>query len=152
MFNDAHGMYGVWDIAQNLLDVDPQFFDPVNGDYHLRPTSPCANAGTNGAPSLPATDLDGNSRTNSTGQVDLGCYEFNTSATHPADANGNWAISNDDFAAYAAAWKSGQTWSNAPTVIPADYVTRAGYLMTNGNGGAYTNDGSARPVNWKPAP
>src|SRR5205814_1735024 len=37
--NDAHGIgmsgSGVWDIATNTLDVDPQFFDPVNGDYHL---------------------------------------------------------------------------------------------------------------------
>ena len=82
--------------------------------------------------------------------VDLGCYEFNTTATHPADADASWAITSDEFTAYAAAWKTGQTWSNAPTIIPADYVTRAGYLMTNG--AAYHNDGSARPVNWKPGP
>ena len=66
LYNDVHGMYGVWDIAANILDVAPAFFDPVNGDYHLRSTSPCINAGTNGAPSLPAFDLDGNPRTNGT--------------------------------------------------------------------------------------
>ena len=58
-----------------------------------------------------------------------------------------------EYNAYAAAWKAGQTWTNAPNSapnpipIPANYVTRAGYLMTNG--GAYYNDGSARPTNWK---
>ena len=49
-FNDAHDMYGVWDIAVNNLDVSPQFFDPVNGDYHIQSTSPCKDTGTNGAP------------------------------------------------------------------------------------------------------
>jgi predicted outer membrane repeat protein len=148
-FNDADSMYGVWDIAVNNKDVSPQFFDPVNGDYHIQSTSPCKDAGTNGAPSLPATDLDGGPRI-ANGTVDLGCYEFSTAATHPADTNADFVITPAEYAAYAAAWKSGQTWSNAPTVIPANYVTRAGYLMTNG--GAYHNDGSARPVNWKTGP
>jgi hypothetical protein len=152
--NDVNNMYGVWDIAQNLLNVDPQFFNAVGGDYHLQSTSPCRNAGTNGAPSLPLTDLDGNLRTNALGQVDLGCYEFNTTATHPADTNATFVITPGEYAAYAAAWKAGQTWTNAPSSapnpnpIPANYVTRAGYLMTNG--GAYYNNGSARPTNWRP--
>ena len=149
-FNNVHGMYGVWDIAENLLDVDPQFFDPVNGDYHIQSTSPCKEAGTNGAPSLPDLDLDAGPRI-AGGTVDLGCYEFSTTATHPADVNGNFALTAAEFADYAAAWKTGLLWNNAPAIIPADYVTRAGYLMTNG-GGAYTNDGSARPVNWKRRP
>ena len=146
-FNDANSLYGVWDIAVNNMDVSPQFFDPVNGDYHFPGTSPCANAGTNGAPSMPLTDLDGNSRTNSAGLVDMGCYEFNTTATHPADTDNNFVITPAEFYAYAAAWQNGQTWTNAPNPIPANYLTRAGYLMTNG--GAYYNNGSARPLNWK---
>jgi hypothetical protein len=156
-FNDVDSMYGVWDIAVNNMDVSPQFFDPVNSDYHFSGTSPCANAGTNGAPSLPLTDLDGNSRTNSAGLVDMGCYEFNITATHPADTNANFVITAAEYNAYAAAWKAGQTWTNAPASAPnpnpisANYVTRAGYLMTN-NAGVYYNDGSARPVNWKTGP
>lgn len=149
LFNDVHDMYGVWDIAQNNIDLAPQFFDPVNGDYHIQSTSSCKDAGTNGAPSLPAIDLDGEPRI-ANGTVDIGCYEFATSATHPADVNTNFVITATEFNAYAAAWKNGQTWSNTPTVIPADYLTRAGYLMTNG--GTYHNDGSARPVNWKVGP
>lgn len=32
--------------TDNLYDTDPQFVDSANGDYRLRPTSPCINAGT----------------------------------------------------------------------------------------------------------
>ena len=141
-------MYGVWDIAQNNLDVAPQFFDPVNGDYHLRNTSACKDAGTNGAPYLPATDLDGGPRI-ADGTVDLGCYEFGNSIPHPADVNTDWVISDAEYTAYAAAWKNDQTWNPGPNPIPADYVTRAGYLKSQ-SGGAYHNDGSTRPVCWKP--
>jgi hypothetical protein len=148
-FNDADSIYGVWDIALNNIDLSPQFFDPVNGDYHIQSTSPCKDAGTNGAPSLPATDLDGGPRI-ANGTVDLGCYEFSTAAAHPADTDTNFVLTATEFNAYAAAWKAGQTWTNGPNPIPANYVTRAGYLMTNG--GTYHNDGSARPVNWKTGP
>lgn len=146
-YNNVHGMYGVWDIADNLLDVAPVFFDPVNGDYHLRSTSPCINAGTNGAPSIPAVDLDGNARTNAA-IVDLGCYEFNNTAYHPADANQNWAIDATEYANYAAAWKNNQPWPTGQASIPADYVTRAGYLQNQG--GTYHNDGAGAPLCWKP--
>jgi hypothetical protein len=149
-FNDVDSMYGVWDIAATNIDLSPQFFDPVNGDYHIQGTSPCIAAGTTNAPSLPATDLDGNPRILN-GTVDLGCYEYTTNVTHPADTNGVFFITPAEFYAFAHAWRHGHTWTNGPNPgpnpIPANYVTRAGYLMTNG--GAYYNDGSARPVNWK---
>ncbi len=81
----------------------------------------------------------------------MGCYEFNTTVTHPADTNASFVITPAEFNTYAAAWQTGQTWTNGPypgpSPIPANYLTRAGYLMTNG--GAYYNSGSARPVNWK---
>jgi hypothetical protein len=146
-FNDVDSMYGVWDVATNNIDLAPQFFDPVNGDYHIQGTSPCIAAGTISAPSLPATDQDGNPRTIN-GKVDMGCYEFTTTVPHPADTNAAFVITSDEFNAYAAAWKNGQNWTIAPNPIPANYLTRAGYLMVNG--GAYHNDGSARPTNWKP--
>jgi hypothetical protein len=143
--NNAHGMYGVWDIAQNGLDIAPLFYDPVNSDYHLRGGSPCIDAGTNVVALLPALDLDGNPRI-ANSLVDMGAYEFFNTSTHPADTNINWQVESPEFDAYAAAWKADQAW--ASNAIPADYLTRAGYLKAKG--GAYTNDGSALPLNWKP--
>jgi hypothetical protein len=151
--NDVNDLYGVWTVALNNLNVDPQFFNPVTGDLHLQSASPCRNAGSNSVPYLPAADLDGNSITNGSGGVDLGCYVFNNTATHPADTNSASVLTLAEFNAYAAAWKAGQAWTNAPgsapnpSPIPANYLTRAGYLVTNG--GAYYNNGSARPTNWR---
>ncbi len=45
------------------ISQDPQFIDPAGGDYHLMsPGSPCIDAGDNGAPYLPQTDIDGGPR------------------------------------------------------------------------------------------
>jgi hypothetical protein len=151
--NDINDLYGVWTVALNNLNLDPQFFNPLTGDLHLQSSSPCRNVGSNSVPSLPATDLDGNSITNGSGGVDLGCYVFNNTTTHPADTNNAFALTLAEFNAYAAAWKAGQAWTNAPggapnpNPIPANYLTRAGYLVTNG--GAYYNNGSSRPTNWR---
>ncbi|MCL4177660.1 MAG: hypothetical protein KJ072_07910 [Verrucomicrobia bacterium] len=147
-FNLVHGIYGTWEVLGGNLDIDPRFFDPVAGDYHLRFGSPGIDAGFNEAPGLPATDLDGLART-ANGLVDLGCYEFSDTEKHPADTDGNWTISEVEYSAYAAAWRNRQPWSSGPNPIPADYVTRAGYLMETGSG-AYRHDGSSRPTCWKP--
>ncbi|MBI2438893.1 MAG: hypothetical protein HYV36_08810 [Lentisphaerae bacterium] len=49
----------------------------VPGDYRLRPTSPCINAGINQSWMTSATDLDGLPRIVG-GIVDMGAYEFST--------------------------------------------------------------------------
>jgi hypothetical protein len=61
----------------NLNNADPLFV--TTGDYHLTASSPCVNTGNNAAPSIPATDKDGNPRI-SGGTVDMGAYEYNSSA------------------------------------------------------------------------
>jgi len=61
---------------------DPQFFDPANGDYHLKEASPCIDAGDNSlVPGGVDKDLDGNQRivdgdNNGTAVVDIGAYEY----------------------------------------------------------------------------
>jgi predicted outer membrane repeat protein len=75
--NDANDLFGIWDVFTNNLDIDPQFVDSTNGNYHLVSGSPCIAAGATNAPSLPTTDLDGNPRIVA-GNVDMGCYEFNS--------------------------------------------------------------------------
>lgn len=49
--------------------LDPQFVAPALGDYHIRSTSPCIDAGTNGA----VSDFEGNP---AVGAIDVGADEF----------------------------------------------------------------------------
>ena len=62
------------------ISADPWFVDPANGDFHLLRDSPCIDAGTNGAPSLPAYDFEGDPRIidgngDGTATVDMGVDE-----------------------------------------------------------------------------
>jgi len=60
----------------NITD-DPQFVDASAGNFRLKSTSPCINAGSNAR--APAdTDLDGNPRINGS-TVDMGAYEYDAS-------------------------------------------------------------------------
>lgn len=63
------------------ISADPLFVDAINGNYHLRASSPAIDAGDNSAPNLPQQDyagnprvLDGNNDCVST--IDLGAYEL----------------------------------------------------------------------------
>jgi len=56
------------------IDMDPLFVDAAGGDFHLEVISTCINAGDNSAPSLPATDFDGDPRI-IYGIVDIGADE-----------------------------------------------------------------------------
>ncbi len=143
--NTYSDMKAIWDNQGGNKTLDPQFFDPDNGDFHLKPTSPCIDTGHPGAPELPATDMEGNARV---GIVDMGAYEHSTTALHPADTNQNWILELSEFNAYNTAWRNSTDWSTAPSTIPMDYVTRAGYLSKSG--GTYHNTGSNRPMCWTP--
>jgi len=61
--------------GEGNISADPQFVDPENGDYHLLPTSPCIDAGTN--LEAPLDDIDGDPRPwPSWGIVDMGADEW----------------------------------------------------------------------------
>jgi len=70
------------DDSNNCVFADPQFVDAAGGDYHLKDTSPCIDAGDNSlVPSSVVKDLDGNQRivdgnNNGTPAVDIGAYEY----------------------------------------------------------------------------
>jgi hypothetical protein len=71
------------------IDADPCFVDPgfwdvngvwIDGDYHLLPSSPCINAGSDYAPS--ETDFDGDLRV-IYGRVDIGADEYSNGCFPP---------------------------------------------------------------------
>ncbi|MEW6103971.1 MAG: right-handed parallel beta-helix repeat-containing protein [bacterium] len=55
------------------ISADPLFVSP--NDFHLQPSSPCIDAGSNTAPAIPPTDKDGKPRIIN-GRVDMGAYEY----------------------------------------------------------------------------
>ncbi len=63
------------------IDVDPDFVDYTNGDFHLLPGSPCIDAGDNTPPrGLAAMDIEGNDRSldgdfDGSRVADMGAYE-----------------------------------------------------------------------------
>ena len=59
-------------------NADPGFKDAANGDYTLKRSSVCRNAGINADWMVDAIDLSGNARINAKdgNVVDIGCYEF----------------------------------------------------------------------------
>lgn len=70
---------GGWTGAGNI-NSPPSFLNPVSEDYHLDTDSPCIDVGTNSAPNLPNTDIDGQDRTidgdgNGSEIVDMGADE-----------------------------------------------------------------------------
>ena len=95
----------VW--GTGMIDADPLFVDPDNGDFRLSGGSPCIDAGDNFAlPPNVLTDLDGFARLaddpattdtgnsdGSVGVVDMGAYEFGGD-----DCNNNGTPDTDDLA------------------------------------------------------
>jgi hypothetical protein len=68
--------------------ADPLFRDRLNYDYHLLPSSPAIDAGTNSAPSISSYDLAGVPRildgdSNGTAIADMGAYEYGAPTLYP---------------------------------------------------------------------
>ncbi len=63
--------------SQGNTTIDPQFVDVPGGNYRLKTSSPCINAGLNQNWMAAAFDLDGRPRLDRfRGIVDMGAYEF----------------------------------------------------------------------------
>jgi len=81
---DPARMSGAFTSSDANTHADPMFVNAANHDYHLSPSSPCIDAGSSSAPSLPAADFEGDSRMIGSA-VDIGADEYaaypNTSLT-----------------------------------------------------------------------
>lgn len=77
--NIGGGIYGInTTLPSTILNSDPNFLDPMNGNYQLGSGSPCIDMGipdTTGL-NLPDYDLAGNPRLTNR-RVDIGAFEYN---------------------------------------------------------------------------
>jgi len=88
--NDYSTKIGTWDSEISKIDVDPEFIDPEHGDFRLRSSSSCIDAGeTNvpGPPGLHSTDFEGDTRIIDT-TVDIGADEVSVITTCVSDETG----------------------------------------------------------------
>ncbi len=70
---------------------------------------------------------------------------------HPADVNENFTIVLSEVTAYAAAWKSGDTWPVPPNPIPLNYVTRAAMIWRRGEHYVFDPSQGPAPACWVPS-
>jgi len=61
--------------GEGNINTDPLFFNAASGVFHIKPNSPCIDAGSPDISGLPETDKDGNPRI-VRDLVDMGAYEY----------------------------------------------------------------------------
>jgi len=75
LFGNTSYNYSGLSAGTGDISTDPLFVNKNGGNYRLVPTSPCINAGWNGAWGLPSMDMDGQNRILG-GVVDIGADEY----------------------------------------------------------------------------
>jgi len=80
LIEDETFPFGAIDEGYNILDADPFFIDPANGNFQIQFYSPCINSGTPDTTglNLPEIDLAGNPRifNGEIDIIDMGAYEY----------------------------------------------------------------------------
>jgi hypothetical protein len=127
-------IFGSPPVMSNNIDADPLFVNTAAGDYHLATGSPAIDTGNNSAPSLPATDLEGNARVSGIA-VDMGVYEF-----HPASIS--VAPASDSFGnGYVNRTSSAHTFTVSNTGTTGLVIGTIGLTGTNPSDFVKVSDG-----------
>ena len=136
-YNDYADQFGsLWIIGSGNLNSKPEFANAVHNDYRLLkfPTvSACIDAGDPVLALYPQYELDGDPRV-ADGRIDIGAYEYSNAERHPADTTTDppeFVLDADEYNDYQSKWQQGSLDTNGHP-IPADYLTRAGYLLQAG--------------------
>jgi len=140
-YSDVMGGY----IGTGNINADPCFIDAAAGDLHLRPDSPCIDAGNNAAvPGGITTDLNGlprfiDSCRADTGSgtppiVDIGAYEFQPPWTTHQNLLVNPGFETGD----ATGWVTNWGWNLTATAVQV-------------HGGSYSGLISGRTASWQGA-
>jgi hypothetical protein len=114
------------------ISADPMFVSVAAGDYHLQPSSPSVDAGTNGAPFLPSSDLDGDPRIVGVA-VDQGVYETSDDADVPG-APTNVAVTRGKRATATVTWTPPASDGGSPITSYTVTVTPGGSSVTKDAG------------------
>ena len=100
--------------GEGNIDADPLFVDLEDGDFHLKPESPCIDTGSTIGPE---DDLDGNPRPvdvpglgrDGIDAYDMGAYEFQEGILPPnADLDGDGKVDAKDLMLLQLQWQSGK--------------------------------------------
>ena len=129
----------------NNFTDDPGFVDFANGDYRLRPGSPCINAGAYGAETtaLTSTDVSGAQTRQFGSATDIGAYECDPGTT-PAcffTCNSSQALVGDELAINLYSHMGGESpvytidWGDG---LPAEVVTGTAAFHAYSAPGNYT--------------
>jgi len=132
---------GQWDDVNKRVKWGV-FFDNNSRTLTYQVTPPIGETGVKSFSGK--TSFDGvNEVTGGDSRIELGAL------LHPADTSLNFELSVSEVTAYAAAWRSGQSWPVPPNAIPIEYPTNAGYLWRNGE--VYHHDATRiAPSCWVP--
>jgi hypothetical protein len=122
----------------NLLGVDPQFVNAGAGDFRLAANSPAINAGTSHS-SIGSEDLAGHSRV-SGGTVDLGAYEYGSSASGTSSLTTLASGSGSTSSSTQSGSSSSGTTINGTSAKDVLQGTNGDDII-HGRGGADTIDG-----------
>jgi len=134
---------GCFDATDRLIRFGP-FDDHLPRTLTYEVTPPASDSGPK--------QFSGSLWVDTVEQTIGGDFSLSFIPLHPADTqpSDSW-LTIGELTAYAAAWKRGTTWTNAPTPIPLAYLTQAIALWQSGEFYRYDTNLGPAPFWWAAA-